>query len=215
VPPSSIADMSRCEFQHGQCPTHCYEFSLWSNGECYEGDGCLYESGSYGGVSVEYVEEFDNDGLGDNFVDGIDSNYSVSEDDEGEEVKDTRAGNGGHKGKIILQSSSEDEFSNYDSDGRDRVLVDSNVEMAYIDRFLIGKQFCPLGNGSVSLEKWMLFNVVHAFKAALKDYIIKEGFQIVRLKNEKRRVGEKCAVESCTCTIYASPIAYRFSYKIK
>ncbi len=56
---------------------------------------------------------------------------------------------------------------------------------------------------------------VHAFRAALKDYIIEKGFEIVKLRNEKKRVGAKCAVEGCTCYIYVFSVADRVSYKIK
>lgn len=56
---------------------------------------------------------------------------------------------------------------------------------------------------------------MHAFRAALKDYIIEKGFEIVKLSNEKRRVGAKCAVEGCTWYIYVFSIADRVFYNIK
>ena len=43
------------------------------------------------------------------------------------------------------------------------------------------------------------------FRAALKDYVIGEGVEIVRLKNEKSRVHAICANLSCNWYFFASP----------
>ena len=43
----------------------------------------------------------------------------------------------------------------------------------------------------------MLFKDVYDFRATLRDYVIGEGVEIVRLKNEKSRVRAICAGLGC------------------
>ena len=51
----------------------------------------------------------------------------------------------------------------------------------------------------------MLFKDVYDFRATLRDYVIGEGVEIVRLKNEKSRVRAICADLSCNCYVFSSP----------
>nr|POE54290.1 hypothetical protein CFP56_62681 [Quercus suber] len=98
-------------------------------------------------------------------------------------------------------------WSNYDSEDCDRELNDSNVEKSHVEKGLYGKQYVPNENEKVSLEKGMLFRDVYEFKAALKDYVIGKGVEIVRLKDEKSRVRAICADLSCNWYVFASPTA--------
>ncbi|KAF8389234.1 hypothetical protein HHK36_025927 [Tetracentron sinense] len=61
----------------------------------------------------------------------------------------------------------------------------------------------------------MLFGNVTEFREALRDYIIQEGFEIVRDKNEKTRVIAHCSSEGCLWRIHASPLPDGVTYKIK
>ena len=52
------------------------------------------------------------------------------------------------------------------------------------------------------LEKGLLFRDIHHFRKVLKNFIIQEGFEILRLKNEKSRVTAICDVRLfvvCSC----------------
>ena len=46
---------------------------------------------------------------------------------------------------------------------------------------------------------------MYDFRATLRDYVIGEGVEIVRLKNEKSRVCAICADLSCNCYVFSSP----------
>ena len=61
----------------------------------------------------------------------------------------------------------------------------------------------------------MLFVDVYEFRVALKDFIIQEGFEIVRVKNKKSRVTAMCATKGCPWHIHASPAPNGCTYKIE
>ena len=106
-------------------------------------------------------------------------------------------------------------WSNYDSEDCDRELNDSDVENNHVEKGLYGKQYVPNENEKVSLEKGMLFRDVYEFRATLRDYVIGEGVEIVRLKNEKSRVRAICADLSCNWYVFASPTADGITFQIK
>ena len=56
---------------------------------------------------------------------------------------------------------------------------------------------------------------MNEFREALKDFIIQEGFEVLRVENEKARVTTKCAAEGCTWRIHACPTPDGVTYKIK
>ncbi|KAF8394175.1 hypothetical protein HHK36_020382 [Tetracentron sinense] len=62
---------------------------------------------------------------------------------------------------------------------------DSNNEGVDINRFMCGKEFEIQDGRKVSLEVGILFENLTEFREALRDYVIQEGFEIVRDKNEK------------------------------
>ena len=78
-----------------------------------------------------------------------------------------------------------------------------------------GELFVHESNGKVKLEVGLLFGDVNEFRAALRDFIIQEGFEIKRIKNEKSRVTAKCASDGCCWRIHASPTPDGKTYKIK
>ena len=106
-------------------------------------------------------------------------------------------------------------WSNYYSEDCDRELNNSDVKKSHVEKGLYGKQYVPNENEMVSLEKGMLFRDVYEFRAALRDYVIGEGVEIVRLKNEKSRVHAICADLSCNWYVFASPTADGISFQIK
>ena len=106
-------------------------------------------------------------------------------------------------------------WSNYYSEDCDRELNNSDVKKSHVEKGLYGKQYVPNENEMVSLEKGMLFRDVYEFRAALRDYVIGEGVEIVRLKNEKSRVHAICTDLSCNWYVFASPTADGISFQIK
>ncbi|KAL1337969.1 hypothetical protein AAHE18_10G176400 [Arachis hypogaea] len=61
----------------------------------------------------------------------------------------------------------------------------------------------------------MIFVDVHEFRSVLRDYIIQENFDIIRVKNEKARVTAICASEGCPWRIHASPSPDGIAFMIK
>ena len=96
-----------------------------------------------------------------------------------------------------------------------KVNSDDDMEENYINRVIRGKRFVRGLNGRVELETGLLFVDVTEFREVLKDFVIQEGFEIVKVKNEKTRVTARCAAEGCTWRIHASPILDGVTYKIK
>ena len=57
------------------------------------------------------------------------------------------------------------------------------------------KKFKYDDNSKVHLERFMLFVDVKEFRDVLRDYIIQENFDIIKVKNKKARVTAICAFE--------------------
>ncbi|KAL0346066.1 UNVERIFIED_CONTAM: hypothetical protein Sradi_4437900 [Sesamum radiatum] len=67
----------------------------------------------------------------------------------------------------------------------------------------------------IYLEQGMIFENVDKFKEVLRDYVVQEGFVIVRLKNERTRVTCKCAANGCSWRIHASRLSDGVTFAIK
>ncbi|XP_043700195.1 uncharacterized protein LOC122650895 [Telopea speciosissima] len=67
----------------------------------------------------------------------------------------------------------------------------------------------------ISLQVGQIFTNVYAFRAALADYSIQEGFEFMRQKNEKSRVTVICKGDGCMWRCHASPIDEVGTYMIK
>jgi hypothetical protein len=111
-----------------------------------------------------------------------------------------------------------DELSDYE-EKHDVIVTDQNSDEdkmpIYLDRGMKGRIFEPLSDGKVELEVGLLFVDVNEFRTALRDFVIQEGFEIKRIKNEKARVTAICAADGCCWRIHASPTPDGKTYKIK
>ncbi|KAK4389214.1 hypothetical protein Sango_2258400 [Sesamum angolense] len=67
----------------------------------------------------------------------------------------------------------------------------------------------------IHLEEGMIFENVDKFREVLREYVVQEGFVIVRLKNERTRVTCKCAADGCSWRIHASPLSDKITFAIK
>ncbi|RYR33318.1 hypothetical protein Ahy_A10g047887 [Arachis hypogaea] len=92
---------------------------------------------------------------------------------------------------------------------------ESEVEVNIENEGEIMKRFDVEDNEKISLEKFMIFVDVHEFRSVLRDYIIQENFDIIRVKNEKARVTAICASEGCPWRIHASPSPDGIAFMIK
>ncbi|XP_058747011.1 uncharacterized protein LOC131620001 [Vicia villosa] len=123
---------------------------------------------------------------------------------------------------IIISESNEesivnDELSDYE-EKHDLIVFENSDEdkvSIYSDRGLKGKIFAPEFDGKVKLEVGLLFGDVNEFRATLRDFVIQEGFEIKRIKNEKARVTARCVADGCCWRIHASPAPDGLTYKIK
>ena len=85
----------------------------------------------------------------------------------------------------------------------------------YLDRAYSGKIFAKKQGDSIRLQKGMLFASVDSFREVLKDYMIQEGFDIVRTRNERDRFTALCAGRGCNRYIHASTNANDVTFEIK
>ncbi|KAL0392969.1 UNVERIFIED_CONTAM: hypothetical protein Sradi_2519700 [Sesamum radiatum] len=67
----------------------------------------------------------------------------------------------------------------------------------------------------IHLQQGMIFENVDKFREVLRDYVVQEGFVIVRLKNERTRVTCKCVADGCSWRIHASPLSDKITFAIK
>ncbi|KAJ1413688.1 Zinc finger, PMZ-type [Sesbania bispinosa] len=93
--------------------------------------------------------------------------------------------------------------------------TDSEGELFDLNKNIEEKRFHSDDNGKVKLEKNGFFVDVYEFRAALKDYIIQECFDIGYIKNEKTRVTEICEAEGCPWRIHASTTPDGATFMIK
>ena len=164
----------------------CNEVSISSSDEDYV--SVVQNSGEADEDSGEADEESGDD----------DSDFNVGEED-GEVVYSTDG-----------LSEGDDKF-----DKAADMHSDEDRHDIYVDRGMLGKPFDFDADGKITLERNLMFRDVYHFREVLKDYIIQEGFEIIKLKNEKSRVTAKCAAEGCGWRIHASPTPDGVTYKIK
>ncbi|KAM1332856.1 hypothetical protein ACFX13_008981 [Malus domestica] len=100
----------------------------------------------------------------------------------------------------------DDGLSDYNSDSdHDKVVSSEDEEEVDYMRSLSKRLYkdCPLGK--VDLKDGQVFNDIKHFWNTLQDYVIQEGFEIHRKKNERTRVTTACKVVGCPWRIHASP----------
>ncbi|KAL0323663.1 UNVERIFIED_CONTAM: hypothetical protein Scaly_2333400 [Sesamum calycinum] len=67
----------------------------------------------------------------------------------------------------------------------------------------------------LKLEKGMVFVDINAFRKVLKEFVIQEGFKVMRMRNEKKRVTAHCSVKDCPWRVHASPLADGVTFQVK
>ncbi|KAJ1416008.1 Zinc finger, PMZ-type [Sesbania bispinosa] len=132
----------------------------------------------------------------------VDENYTPSEGEVDEEGNENINGE-----QYEGLSDEEEDLGLSDVDLEDLGAIndtDSEGELFDLNKNIEGKRFHSDDNGKVKLERNGLFVDVYEFRAALKDYIIQECFDIGYIKNEKTRVTAICEAEGCPWRIHAS-----------
>jgi hypothetical protein len=162
----------------------------------------------------------------DNQVDRAEPEIVTSEsDDEWQMTAEPQQNEGGETDSVssyideeeMKNENSDDGLSDYE-EKYDVIAYENSDEdkvPIYVDRGMKGKLFDHESDGKVKLEQGLLFGDVDEFRAALRDFVIQEGFEIKRIKNEKARVTAKCASDGCCWRIHASPTPDGKTYKIK
>ncbi|KAK2645434.1 hypothetical protein Ddye_020629 [Dipteronia dyeriana] len=78
-----------------------------------------------------------------------------------------------------------------------------------------GRPYRVADDGKVYLQVEQMFRNLYHFRMVLRDFVVQEGFQIRRVKNEKDRYTAICAFEGCTWRVHASPNTYKTCFQIK
>ena len=117
----------------------------------------------------------------------------------------------------MVVSDSSDGLFDIDSDveAGNHQSSDSDKEGRAIDRAMEGIPYSVGVDGKVRLVKDMLFNNVNHFREVLTDYVIQEGVEIVRVKNDRTRVTAYCKAKGCNWRIHATATAEGTTFKIK
>ena len=89
-----------------------------------------------------------------------------------------------------------------------------DIEQIHVDMAIQGGRFI-VEEGSIRLENGMVFTNVNEFREALRDFAIQEGFELLRVKNDKTRVTAHCASDGCPWRIYAAITLDEITFRIK
>jgi hypothetical protein len=138
-----------------------------------------------------------------------DEEYTVDNREESEQSE------GMDEGDYSLDEESDAEI---DMDEGENSASGSDVDKPQLSRFVKnvkGKKCEYDDNGKIRLERSMLFVDVNEFRDVLRDYIIQENFDIMRIKNEKSRATAICASDGCPWRIHASPAPDGVAFMIK
>ena len=121
-------------------------------------------------------------------------------------------------GSVVEKNSKgeDDGLSDYGSEEvhEDGPNFEVDIEQIHVDRAIQGRRFI-VEEGSISLENGMVFTNVNEFREALRDFAIQEGFELVRVKNDKTRVTAHCASDGCPWLIYAAITLDEITFRIK
>jgi hypothetical protein len=111
----------------------------------------------------------------------------MSDETEENECEDTGSNNSYMHEEERQNVTDNDELSDYieKHDVITREDSDEDKVPIYFDRGMKGEIFVHESDGKVKLDVGLLFLDVDDFRAALRDFVIQEGFEIRRIKNEK------------------------------
>ena len=139
--------------------------------------------------------------------DESDGSYKLSDDDDV------------NQGLMVLDkvgsTEVDSDYNDYSDIDRDLNGSDYDDERPYLDRAYRGKIFEEGKEDTIILERGMLFGSVDAFREVLRDYVIQEGFEIVRTRNERTRFTALCAARGCEWYLHASTNGDDISFEIK
>jgi hypothetical protein len=116
-----------------------------------------------------------------------DDEWKMSDETEENECEDTGSNNSYMHEEERQNVTDNDELSDYieKHDVITREDSDEDKVPIYFDRGMKGEIFVHESDGKVKLDVGLLFLDVDDFRAALRDFVIQEGFEIRRIKNEK------------------------------
>ncbi|KAL0349919.1 UNVERIFIED_CONTAM: hypothetical protein Sradi_4141100 [Sesamum radiatum] len=104
-------------------------------------------------------------------------------------------------------SSDDDHMSRYKFDNHCEAKNLSDEELCSDPmKGALSRDACVVHRGSrdkIKLEQGMVFTDVVAFRDALREYVIQEGFKLMRLRNERVRV-TNCVVKDCPWRVHVT-----------
>ncbi|KAK4404611.1 hypothetical protein Sango_0829700 [Sesamum angolense] len=173
---------------------------------CNDLDGHEYENveGDSNGEGDEWIDENGEDTGGRGSENESDDKNISGEDSENESVGE----------------DSGDELSDYKSD--DHCEPNNFSDSEFEDDPLHGSLnrmhvLCLVKTGQkIKLEKGMVFVDINAFRKVLKEFVIQEGFKVMRMRNEKKkRVTAHCSVKDFPWRVHASPLVDGVTFQVK
>lgn len=78
-----------------------------------------------------------------------------------------------------------------------------------------GRIFRDEEEAKILLQDGLLFRSAHHFRLVFKDYMIQEGFEVIRVKSKRDRITAKCKANGCPWRIHVSPPTSRIGFQIK
>ncbi|KAF7832247.1 putative transcription factor interactor and regulator CCHC(Zn) family [Senna tora] len=155
------------------------------------------------------IENMDDNGNIDDNIDGT-NEYDISEPPHEQLYTDSDPENDVNKYGIELGywNGGEESERSVGIDKGESSDSGSDVEKPEIlntTKNVKGKKFEYDDYGKIHLKCSLFFVDVNEFRNVLRDYVIQENFDIIRVKNEKARVTTICASDGCPWRIHASP----------
>ncbi|KAF7823096.1 uncharacterized protein G2W53_021240 [Senna tora] len=159
-------------------------------------------------VDSKEHENMDDNGNIDDNIDGT-NEYDITEPPHEQLYTDSDRENDVNKYGIELGywNGGEESERSVGIDEGDSSASGSDVEKSEIlntIKNVKGKKFEYDDYGKIHLECSLFFVDVNEFRNVLRDYVIQENFDIIRVKNEKARVTAICASDGCPWRIHAS-----------
>ena len=149
------------------------------------------------------------------------SNGVTDSDDDTYEVSDINievSGSSDIDEFIVSESKGDrDNSSDYDTENSVDGIYEYNYseDRTYLDRAYVGKIYEGPSEGKIALKRGMLFANVVAFREVLTNYVIQEGFEIVKVRNERTRIIAICAGRGCEWYLHASTNPNEVTFEIK
>lgn len=164
--------------------------------------------------------------LADKWGDFEDDEAYWSDDEEDEDGPcrnddgvNVRNNGGGEEGDNKCGEEGDEILSNYESEDKEHPLLseseDEQNPINMLNEQMRNNYYTPWSSRVDRLVVGQEFDNVQHFRRVLQDYIIKNGFDLNRIKNESNRFRAKCSNEGCPWFIYAALVESGTKFRIQ